>query len=130
MISLKKILRTIYLCSFEITTGCGFRGVRQSTSRAITQSPIDKNEGLRPDHTVFNATNYNASLLVDNSVVQSFPGSKNPSTLFSIELLIVLTTIKSTNINALVTPTEFPFYPLLWSLMISFTQLPTYFSKI
>ena len=32
---------------------------------------IDENEGLRP--------NYNVPLLVDISVVQSFPGSKNPS---------------------------------------------------
>jgi hypothetical protein len=126
--------------------------------------------------------------LVDISVVQSFPGSKNPSAqaswfllypltyfeqhvdfhhgyrkwfrsifdhskgkvkfteqtvqeyrsltrtcialYFSIEPLIVPTTIKSTNINALVTPMEFPLYPLLWSLMDSFTQLPSYFSTI
>ena len=84
----------------HFTTGCGLRGVRQSTSRAITQSlayichysnapctfedrhvlrAADENEGLRPDLTVSNAPNYNVPLLVDVSVVQSFPGSKNPS---------------------------------------------------
>ena len=91
---------------------------------------VDENEGLRPDLTALNAPNYNAPLLVDISVVQSFPGSKillhrypaSPlistlPSLFSIEPLIVLTTIKSTNINTLVIPMEFPFYPLLWSLM-------------
>ena len=35
---------------------------------------VDENEGLRPDLSVFNAPNYNAPLLVDISVVQSFPG--------------------------------------------------------
>ena len=40
---------------------------------------VDENEGLRHDLTVINAPNYNAPLLVDVSVVQSFPGSKNPS---------------------------------------------------
>ena len=62
-----------------------------------------------------------------------YPASPLISTLpslFSIEPLIVLTTINSTNINVLVTLMEFPFYPLLWSLMVSFTQLPSYFSKI
>jgi len=39
---------------------------------------VDENEGLRPDLTVFNDPNYSAPLLVDISVVQSFPGSKNP----------------------------------------------------
>ena len=81
----------------HFTSGCGLRGVRQSTSRAETQyiihyshatctfedrhvlRAVDENEGLRPDLTVFNAPNYNAPLLVDISVVKSFPGSKNPS---------------------------------------------------
>ena len=48
--------------------------IRRSPLRAV-----DENEGLRPDLTVFNASNYNAPLLVDISVVQSSPGSKNPS---------------------------------------------------
>jgi len=84
----------------HFTTECGLRGVRQSTSRSIIQSlsyichyshapcifedrhvlrAVDENEGLRPDLTVTNAPNYNAPLLVDVSVVQAFPGSKNPS---------------------------------------------------
>ena len=84
----------------HFTTGCGLRGIHQSTSRAITQSlayiihyshatctfedrhvlrAVDENEGLRPDLTVFNASYCNAPLLVDISVVQSFSGSKNPS---------------------------------------------------
>ena len=84
----------------HFTTGCGLRGARQSTSRSIVHSlayichyshapctfedrhvlrATDENEGLRPDLTVTNAPNYNAPLLVDVSVVQAFPGSKNPT---------------------------------------------------
>jgi hypothetical protein len=84
----------------HFTTGCGLRGVRQSTSRSIVQSlayichyshapctfedrhvlrAVDETEGLRPDLTVTNAPNYNVPLLIDVSVVQAFPGSKNPS---------------------------------------------------
>jgi hypothetical protein len=121
---------------------CTDKNIKKNFNRHVLRA-VDENEGLRPDLTVFNAPHYNAPLLVDISVVQSFPGSKilllrypaSPlistlPSLFSIEPLIVLTTINSTNINALVTLMQFPFYPLLWSLMVSFTQLPSYFSKI
>jgi hypothetical protein len=76
----------------HFTTGCGLRGVRQSLAYIIYYShatctfedrhllrAVDENEGLRPDLIVLNAPNDNAPLLVDISVVQSFPGSKNPS---------------------------------------------------
>jgi hypothetical protein len=141
----------------HFTTGCGLRGVRQSTSRAITQSlayiihyshatcifedhhvlrAFDENESLRPDLTVFNAPSYNASLLVNISVVQSFPDPKSPFALLPRKPPDFLSLQHQTSHSAYndkvnkYTPKEFPFYPLLWSLMVSFTQLPSYFSKI
>ena len=95
----------------HIATGCGLRGVRQSTSRSIIQSlfyichyshapcifenrnvlrAVHENKGLRPDLTVTNAPNYNAPLLVDVSVVQAFPGSKTPLLRFHTSLRIFI----------------------------------------
>jgi hypothetical protein len=36
-------------------------------------------EGIHPDITLLNAPNYPGSLLIDVSLVQSFPGSQDPS---------------------------------------------------
>jgi hypothetical protein len=74
---------------------------------------------------------YNHSLALKIHLLRYPAGllSFTPPFLSSIEPLIVLTTIKSTNINALVTQMEFLFYPSSWSQMASFTQLPNYFSK-
>lgn len=84
----------------HFTTGCPLRGVRQASSNSIIQRLLyilyyascrptledryilrahDETEGRRPDITLLNAPNYPGPLLIDVSLVQSFPGSQDPS---------------------------------------------------
>jgi hypothetical protein len=86
------------------TTGCPLRSVRQASSNSIIQRLLyilyyascrpslddhyvlrahDESEGRSPDVTFLNASNYPGPLLIDVSLVQSLPGSQDPSRLLS-----------------------------------------------
>jgi hypothetical protein len=89
----------------HFTTGCPLRGVRKASSNSIIQRLLfilyyryilrahDETEGRRPDITLLTAPNYPGPLVIDASLVQSFPGSQDPSRALSAREATLYSTI-------------------------------------